>query len=321
MRLLLAPMEGVVDHHFRELYARLGGLDHCVSEFVRVNDTPVPRRSLHSQCRELGNVRPGYTDSGLPVRLQLLGSNPETMAVSAARAIELGAPGIDINFGCPAKTVNNSRGGAILLRETELIYKIVASVRGAVPAHIPVTAKIRLGFDDRSGYLDNARAIFAAGADELCVHARSRADGYTPPAYWEHIAEIRAEATAPVVANGEIWSVEDWQRCREQSQCDDFMLGRGLIARPDLALQIRAADTARSVTNMQWADVIGLVHRYYLETKDIYPQRHLGNRVKQWMYYLQMAFPEAVAFFEQIKRHRTEDEFERSFEPFGLAAA
>ncbi len=320
MRLLLAPMQGVVDHHFRELYARLGGLDHCVSEFVRVNDTVVPKRSLRLQCRELNNPRPGYTHSGLPVRLQLLGSNPETMAMSAMNACELGAPGIDLNFGCPAKTVNNSRGGAILLQDTELIHHIVASVRAAVPSHIPVTAKIRLGFDDRSGYLDNAKAIFAAGATELCVHARSRADGYQPPAYWDHIAEIRAELPIPVIANGEIWSVADWRRCQQQSLCKDFMLGRGIMARPDLALQIRASANSTGIDAMKWLDVLSLVYQYYLETKDLYPQRHLGNRVKQWMYYLQMAFPEAAEFFQEIKRHRTQAEFERSFMPCQLAA-
>lgn len=320
MRLLLAPMQGVVDHHFRELYARLGGLDHCVSEFVRVNDSVVPRRSLRLQCHELNNARPGYTNAGLPVRLQLLGSNPETMAASAVNACQLGAPGIDLNFGCPAKTVNNSRGGAVLLQDTELVHRIVASVRTAVPKHIPVTAKIRLGFNDRSGYLDNARAIFEAGATELCVHARSRADAYNPPAYWDHIAEIRSEVPIPVIANGEIWSVSDWRRCQKQSQCSDFMLGRGIMARPDLALQIRAAADVTDLKPMTWQDVQFLVYKYYLRTKDLYPQRHLGNRVKQWMYYLQMAFPEAAEFFEEIKRHRTQVEFERSFASCQLAA-
>ncbi|MEM8497622.1 MAG: tRNA-dihydrouridine synthase family protein [Pseudomonadota bacterium] len=320
MRLLLAPMQGVVDHHFRELYARLGGLDHCVSEFVRVNDSVVPKRSLRMQCQELNNTKPGYTLTGLPVRLQLLGSNPDTMAASAVNACELGAPGIDLNFGCPAKTVNNSRGGAVLLQDTKLVHRIVASVRTAVPKHIPVTAKIRLGFNDRSGYLDNARAIVEAGATELCVHARSRVDAYNPPAYWNHIAEIRSEVPIPVVANGEIWSAADWRLCQQQSQCTDFMLGRGIMARPDLALQIRAAAQSSESRPMTWQDVQRLVYEYYLGTKDLYPQRHLGNRVKQWMYYLQMAFPEAAAFFEEIKRHRTQAEFERSFAPCQLAA-
>src|SRR5690606_19422497 len=108
------------------------------------------------------------------------------------------------------------------------------AVRDALPAHIPVSAKIRLGYEDRSSYMDNAQAVEAAGASELVVHARSKADGYKPPAYWHYIADIKARLKIPVVANGEIWSVDDYLRCREESGCEDVMLGRGLLACPDL---------------------------------------------------------------------------------------
>ena len=118
--------------------------------------------------------------------MQLLGSNPETIAASAVTAVHLGAFAFDLNFGCPAKTVNKSRGGAVSLKEPQMVGEIVRQVRGAVPSERPVTAKIRLGFEDRSLYMDNALAIADAGAKELCVHARSRADGYNPPGYWSY---------------------------------------------------------------------------------------------------------------------------------------
>ena len=135
MRLFLAPMEGVTDHHFRHILTSIGGVDLCVTEFVRVNDLPVPAKTLIRECPELPGVLTGTsrTASGVPVRVQLLGSNPATLAQSAVNAVQLGAAGIDLNFGCPAKTVNKSRGGSVLLKEPELVYKIVSAVRTAVP--------------------------------------------------------------------------------------------------------------------------------------------------------------------------------------------
>lgn len=98
---------------------------------------------LHRLCPEL--KQDGKTRAGTPVRVQLLGQHPEWLAENAIRAIELGSPGVDLNFGCPAPTVNKSKGGAVLLKEPETVYRIVKAVREAVPAHLPVSAKIRLG--------------------------------------------------------------------------------------------------------------------------------------------------------------------------------
>ena len=318
MRLFLAPMEGVTDHHLRALLTAVGGVDVCVTEFVRVNDLPLPEKLLRRECPELpipdeGRGSVSRTPSGTPVRLQLLGSNPDMLALSAQNAAALGAAAIDLNFGCPAKTVNNSRGGSVLLKEPTLVGRIVSAVRRAVPAVVPVTAKIRLGFEDRSLYLENALAIAEAGADELCVHARSRVDGYRPPAYWHCIADIVAALPIPVVANGEIWSVEDWRRCRAESGCEDFMLGRGLIGCPDLALQLKAAADDVDYRPLQWDDVLRLLYQFYLSTRDVYPVRFLGNRVKQWLFYLQLCYPEAVPFFQAIKRYKQPWQFEQAF--------
>ena len=311
MRLFLAPMEGVIDHHFRTIYSAIGGVDICVSEFVRVNDLPISTKALLRECPELEHS--SMTPNGTPVRVQLLGSNPETLAESAYKTAMLGASAIDLNFGCPAKTVNNSKGGSILLKEPALVGTIVAKVRAAVPDHVPVTAKIRLGFEDRSLYMDNATAIAEAGANELCVHARSRADGYNPPAYWSYIADIVNVLKIPVIANGEIWNLEDWRRCKEESQCEDFMLGRGLVACPDLALQIKAAASGEFYRPLKWDQLLVLLYEFHLETQDTYPARFLGNRVKQWLFYLQMHYREAETFFQQIKRFRQPHEFEAAF--------
>ena len=188
-RLMLAPMEGVVDHTMRELLTGLGGIDRCITEFVRVSERLLPPRVFRRYCPELAHG--GRTASGVPVYLQLLGGQPGVVADNAARAAELGAPGIDLNFGCPAKTVNRSDGGSIILRQPERVHAITAEVRRAVPAHIPVTVKTRLGYEDPSLFIDIVRGIAAAGATELTVHARTKRHGYRPPAFWEEIARAR----------------------------------------------------------------------------------------------------------------------------------
>src|SRR5262249_33912418 len=147
--------------------------------------------------------------------------------------------GIDLNFGCPAKVVNRHGGGSALLVDPPLLGRIVEAVRRAVPRELPVSAKMRLGGEDTALAVDCARALAEAGASELVVHARTKADGYRPPAYWEKIPAIREAVAVPVIANGEIWTVEDAQRCRRVSGCAALMLGRGMVVDPGLARAIR----------------------------------------------------------------------------------
>ncbi|MFA0811753.1 tRNA dihydrouridine synthase [Microbulbifer epialgicus] len=306
-----APMEGVIDHHVRELLSTVGGVDVCVTEFVRVTNTRLPRRVFTRLCPEL--LQNAETTTGTPVRLQLLGGNPEAMAANAIKAVSVGAKAIDLNFGCPAKSVNNSDGGACLLQSPHRVEAIVGAVRRAIPENIPVTAKIRLGFNDRSSYLDNAMAAAAGGANELAVHARSKVDGYKPPAYWEYIREIRQQLEIPVIANGDIWTLKEFQQCREVTGCSAFMFGRSLLARPDLGLQIKAHCSGENYIPMAWQQVLELLWGYYQTTREVYPAKYLGNRIKQWLAYLKLALPEAQLFFDKIKRLREAEDIENLF--------
>jgi len=294
MQLILAPMEGVVDHLMRQLLTEIGGFDLCITEFLRVVDRVHPRRSFIKLCPEL--LTAGKTASGVPVRLQLLGQSPEWMAENAAKAVALGSPGVDLNFGCPAKTVNKTKGGAVLLQQPEALYQIVSAVRKAVPSQLPVSAKMRLGYNDRSLLLENAQAIASAGADLLTIHARTRQDGYRPPAYWDAIKQVKQSVAIPLVANGDIWSATDAARCRVESGCDDLMLGRGALAMPNLAVSIRDQQAM-----MPWPQVLQLL-RHYADfeirgDKGLY----FPNRIKQWLVYLKLIYPEAEQLFRQIR--------------------
>ncbi len=300
-RLILAPMEGVVDAIMRDMLTRIGGYDRCVTEFVRVSQTVLPSRVFYRLCPELRTN--GHTAAGVPVYVQLLGSNPSLMADNARVAARLGAPGIDLNFGCPTKTVNKSDGGAALLRTPERIAAVCAAVRQAVPLDLPVTAKVRLGFDDPSEFSAIFDAASSSGISELIVHARTRTQGYKPPAHWSHLRDAVRRSSIPIIANGELWSAGDIELCQQASGCEDFMLARGALCRPDLARAIRAADAGNdSYESMGWSDVAPLLSRFLERNACDYEPRYAVNPLKQWLVYLKHYFPQAGALFAQVKR-------------------
>ncbi|WP_271270370.1 tRNA dihydrouridine synthase [Aliamphritea hakodatensis] len=299
MKIVLAPMEGVVDATMRHMLTDIGGVDQCVTEFVRISDRLLPRKVFHRLSPELLNG--GKTASGVPVIVQLLGNHPEMMAMNACRAAKLGAPGIDLNFGCPAKTVNKNRGGAVLLQFPEEIYSIIKKVRQEVPADVPVTAKMRLGFADKSLALENARAIADAGADGLAVHARTKVEGYKPPAHWEWIARIREAVDIPVTANGEVWDYQDYLKCREVSGCDDVMIGRGLIASPDLGLMINSHNRGEDFQAMSWPCMLSVLEDYLERVVVQMAPKYVHGRLKQWLKMMQRRYPQAEQMLLEMR--------------------
>ncbi|AXE31794.1 tRNA dihydrouridine(16) synthase DusC [Chromobacterium phragmitis] len=300
MKLVLAPMEGLVDDVMREVLTRVGGIDLCVTEFVRVTSALLPTRTFMRLAPELGNQ--GNTSTGVPVRVQLLGSDAVCLAENGAKAASLGAPGVDLNFGCPAPTVNRHRGGAVLLNEPELLHQIVAAVRRAVPAAVPVTAKMRLGYEDKSKALECAQAIARGGADELTVHGRTKVEGYKPPAHWDWIARIREGVDIPVTANGEVWTLADYRAIREESGCDSVMIGRGLVACPDLALRIANGGAEQPIA---WEAMIPWVREFFLLCRNKSgEERYPVARLKQWLGLLKRTWPEAERLFETIRREQ-----------------
>jgi len=334
--LLLAPMEGLLDHPLREVLTAVGGIDRCVSEFIRITDMLMPDRVFTRIVPEL--LQGGRTLAGVPVRPQLLGSDPACLADNAAAIAALKPDGIDLNFGCPAKTVNRHGGGASLLQDPELLARIVEAVRRAVPAGLPVSAKMRLGFEDASRALECAQALAGGGASELVVHARTKADGYRPPAYWERVPAIREAVSIPVIANGEIWTPDDAARCRRVSGCDGLMLGRGMVVDPGLALAIRAqrraghespsmalpahaAEASRDVSGyvkasaggphspaaygaapvLAWDDLLPSIADFWRRMSARVEPRYRAGRLKQWLNLLRRRYPEAQRAYDDLR--------------------
>jgi tRNA-dihydrouridine synthase C len=298
-------MEGLLDFVLRDILTRSGGIDRCVSEFIRVTNTLLPARTFERIVPELHNG--GRTFAGVPVRPQLLGSDPACLADNAAVLASLGPFGVDLNFGCPAKVVNRHGGGAALLEDPELLYRIVGAVRRAVPPHMPVSAKMRLGVQDDKRAEECALALEAGGAEELVVHARTKADAYKPPAYWERIADICAVVKIPVIANGEVWNVQDAQRCRELSGCHTLMLGRGMVTDPGLALAIAAGartpptDEATNAPHLPWQTLLPLMADFWHLVRSRLDRKKQAGRLKQWLNFLRHRYPQADTAYLELR--------------------
>jgi len=303
--LVLAPMDGVTDSLMRTLLTRRMPLSYCVTEFIRVSGLVPPDRVFTQDVPEL--ARGATTPCGCPVQVQLLGGDPERLAESALRAVELGAQAIDLNFGCPAPTVNRHDGGATLLKFPDRVERIVRTVRSAVPHGIPVSAKLRLGWEDPNAIHVNAERAARGGASWITIHGRTKMQGYTPPAYWKPIGEVRRSLDIPVVANGEIWSVTDLQRCREESGCEHFMVGRGALAEPGLLTGL-ARELSMAIAPQHLEECGGDAVKWFPLLQELVDEsvssgeaeRRTLARIKQWLNYAR--HKGAVSWFDSVKR-------------------
>lgn len=298
-----------MDPVIRDLFTQIGGMDFCVTEFVRVTSTLLPKKVFYRYCPEL--LTGSKTNAGTPVFVQLLGSDLITMAENAHKVAELGAYGIDLNFGCPAKTVNRHDGGAALLKDPDRVFKVVESVRKSVPKEKPVTVKVRLGYSDKSLTKEIALAAQEGGGHWLTVHARTKEEAYRPPAHWQYIAEMKESVSIPVIANGDIWTPEDYQRCRQISGCDDIMLGRGLMATPDLALQIKEGQKPTPYWDWQ-----NLILAFMADSKSYRTETYAVQRMKQLSKLMARTYPESKELFEGIKRHKNYEEIKQITQDF-----
>ncbi|MDO5687645.1 MAG: tRNA-dihydrouridine synthase [Neisseria sp.] len=307
MKIILAPMHGYADSVMRHLLSTVGGFDEVVSEFVRITHT------LHSPKTWLKNVpelaQGAATSAGTPCTVQLLGSDAEKMAENAVLAVQCGAKKIDLNFGCPAPTVNQHQGGAVLLQTPHRLEAIVRAVRIALPDPIELSAKMRLGFDHTDLAIDCARAIAVGGAQSLTVHARTKIQAYAPSAQWQWFAPLQAAIDIPLIANGDIFSLQDFIRLQTYCTPAGIMLGRGALMRPDLARQIQAYLHGQEVIAYAEAELLSVIRQFFdlCCAHDPHGQ-YAPSRLKQWLPLLCEAHPFFAALLQQIRPCRTIEE-------------
>jgi tRNA-dihydrouridine synthase B len=218
---ILAPMDGYSDWPFRSLCRSLGSA-MSYSEFVKSEDI------VHQFKRV--RARLTYEETERPVVMQIYGDNPDTMLEAALIAEDLGPDIIDINMGCPAKSVVHRGCGVGLMRTPQKIAEIFEKLTAKL--RIPVTGKMRLGWDDCISYREVARIVEDSGAALLAIHGRTKNQGYGGQANWDAIAEVKSMLKIPVIGNGDVKRVADIQRMKDYTACDAVMIGRGAIANP-----------------------------------------------------------------------------------------
>lgn len=227
-RVLQSPLSGVTDLVFRRLVRRYAPDSMLYTEMISATD-------LHHMkaLPKLMEIDRHET----PISIQLFDCRPDFLAEAAQKAAAEGADTVDINMGCPVNKITKKGGGSSLLRQPELAAQIVRSVAAAVD--IPVTVKTRIGWDDAEiTILDFAKRMEDAGAKMITVHARTRSQGYTGTAKWEWIRKVKEVLTIPVIANGDIFSVEAAIACLEQTGADGVMCSRGTLGYPFLVGEV-----------------------------------------------------------------------------------
>ena len=247
-RVLQSPLSGVTDLVFRRLVRRYAPQSMMYTEMVSAKEI------YHLQ--ELPTIMAIAPDED-PISIQLFDSRPDFMAQAARKAVAQGANTIDINMGCPVNKITKKGGGSSLLRQPEVAEAIVKTVVDAVD--VPVTVKTRIGWDDDEiNIIDFARRLEDKGAKMLTLHARTRAQGYNGTAKWEWIALVKQALSIPVIANGDIFSVEAAIKCLEITQADGLMCSRGTLGYPFLVGEID----------------------HYLKTREILPPPSVATRLQ-----------------------------------------
>ncbi|MDX2097347.1 MAG: tRNA dihydrouridine synthase DusB [Leptolyngbyaceae cyanobacterium bins.59] len=227
-RVLQSPLSGVTDLVFRRLVRRYAPDSMLYTEMVNAT-------GLH-YVKELPKIME-VDRNERPISIQLFDCRPDFLAEAAQKAVSEGADTVDINMGCPVNKITKNGGGSSLLRQPELAGEIVRSVVNAV--NVPVTVKTRIGWSDKEiNILEFARRMEEAGAQMITVHGRTRAQGYNGPARWEWIGRVKEILSIPVIANGDMFSVEAAVKCLEMTGADGVMCSRGTLGYPFLVGEI-----------------------------------------------------------------------------------
>ena len=227
-RVLQSPLSGVTDLVFRRLVRRYAPDSMMYTEMVSASEI----HHLRS-CPKIMDVDPDER----PISIQLFDCRPDFLGEAARRAVDQGSDTIDINMGCPVNKITKKGGGSSLLRDPEMAVKLVEAVVNAVD--IPVTVKTRIGWsDDEINAIEFGQRMEAAGAQMLTLHGRTRAQGYNGKAQWSWIAKVNQALSIPVIANGDIFSVDAAVQCLEETGADGVMCSRGTLGYPFLVGEI-----------------------------------------------------------------------------------
>jgi nifR3 family TIM-barrel protein len=294
--LVLAPMAGVTDSSFRRLIKELGGVGLIVTEFISVEAITRGNMRTHRMMKFLPEER--------PLSIQIFGHNEERMAAAAEIIEESGADIVDINCGCPAKKVVKGGGGSSLLRDLPQLEKILRRVRRAIS--IPLTMKIRTGWDDQSiNAVEVARIVEDCGGNMVAIHGRTRMQGYSGRANWETIAAVKRAVSIPVTGCGDITTPENAIERLNESGVDSVMIGRGAIANPWIFRQTSELMRGEEPYQPPLDEKQRVLHRYYELMRDEMPEKGLTGKLKQMCGYFTHGLPGGARLRERVFHSQT----------------
>jgi tRNA-dihydrouridine synthase C len=289
-------MEGVGDRCFRKAMVSIGGFDEAVTEFLRV-----PRNAhVKSLARDylFDELAP------VPLAAQLMGSEPHLMAEMAVEIASRGARRIDLNCGCPSNTVTGHGAGSSLLKDPNQLHQVAKAMVSAVS--IPVSIKMRSGFEDTSLFKENMLAAQESGVRFITLHPRTKVDGYGPPARWDLIAEAKSFLNIPLVGNGDILNVADALKMLQTTKCDALMIGRGSVINPFIFHQIRAHFSGIPY-QPQWQDLERYFEVYLKEFPTALPERTKINKIKQILSFMFKGNPSLLEMRQTMLRSTYQD--------------
>ena len=289
--LFLAPMEGVGDRSFRRAVHTIGGFDEAVTEFI----------SVPAKAHIEGLVKRYDKEelSPTPLAAQIMGADPALMGAVAALLEEKGAHRIDINCGCPSNTVTGRGAGSSLLKDPKYLYEISKSVVDSVS--IPVTIKMRSGYEDISLFEENLLAAEKSGAKFITLHPRTKKEGYSPPADWDLIARAKELLHIPLIGNGDIISTNDALAMLAHTKCDALMIGRGAVMNPFIFEEIKCHFAKTSPQKS--IDRLSLYLRTFLtELPSQMPLKNQTSKLKQLMSFLFKSNPQLSERRQEVLR-------------------
>ncbi len=295
----LAPMAGVTDRAFRELCVSFGA-SYVVGEMVSAKGVSFNS----SRSKELMQL----SDDERPAAVQLFGSEPETVAAAALTAMEYSPDIIDINMGCPAPKISGNGSGSALMKRPELCGRIVEAVCRAVP--VPVTVKIRKGWDDRSvNAVEVAKICEQAGAAAITVHGRTREQFYSGKVDLDIIAEVKKNVNIPVIGNGDITNANDAATMLEKTDCDMVMIGRGALGNPWIFMEINAwLDTARPILTPTPSQRIAVILRHIKAMCDYKGEETAMREARKHIGWYMRGFQNAAVLRREAGYLKTYDE-------------
>lgn len=253
--IVLAPMAGISNSAYRQIIKEMGA-DLIYAEMV--SDKAI----TYNNQKTLDLLK--MTESERPIAQQIFGSDKNSFVEAAKTIEELMHPDIiDINMGCPVpKVAIRAQAGSALLKDPEKVYEIVRAVKDAVS--VPVTVKMRSGWDEAHiNAVEIAKAVEKAGASAIAIHARTRSQGYSGRADWSIIKAVKEAVSIPVIGNGDVTSVENFDQMMQETGCDAVMIGRGVLGNPWLIRDIKDHLEGRKSTKTTVREKIDMIRRHY----------------------------------------------------------